>query len=569
MMGSETGPVELAETSGETPDLWGAFPRLDDAQIKALAFDGERRRTAAGEVLYREGDQNRDFIVVLSGTVAIVDAYGEPDERVVAVYGPGRFLGELSTITGQPAFLTAAVREPGEVLVVPVERLRRRVLEEPALGDVILRAYLTRRSLLIELGTGMRIVGSRFSPDTRRLREFAARNRLPHRFVDVEKDPDAEALLQSLGVAPEETPVVIWRHEVLRNPSNADLARLLGLPAPTSTEGVCDIVVVGAGPAGLAAAVYGASEGLATLVLDAEAAGGQAGTSSRIENYLGFPLGISGAELADRAVIQAEKFGALISVPARAAALEHEDGHHVVRLEDGASVSGRTIVVATGARYRRLAVPRLEQFEGASVYYAATVVEAQMCADDSIAIVGGGNSAGQATVFLSRYARRVRLLIRSGDLGQSMSRYLADRIQRLPNVEILYRTEVRELVGKRTLEGLVVENNQTGERSTLDARALFVFIGADPNAGWLGDAVRLDEKGFVLTGADAIPTGSSLEEGARRPRPLETSLPGVFAVGDVRSGSTKRVASAAGEGSMAVRLCHEHLEEVGAGHVGR
>jgi thioredoxin reductase (NADPH) len=566
---TEVGGATVTAAGAETPDLWGAFPRLSDGQIAALSVDGERRPTRAGEVLYRVGDENCDFFVVLAGLVAIVDAHGGPDERVVAVHGPGRFLGELTTITGQPAFLSAVVHEPGEVLVVPVERLRRRALDDPALGDLILRAYLARRSLLIELGTGLRIVGSRFSPDSRRLREFAARNRLPHRFVDVERDPDAETLLQSLGVAPEETPVVIWRgREVLRHPSNAELARMIGLPALRPAQGVCDMVVVGAGPAGLAAAVYGASEGLATLVLDAEAAGGQAATSSRIENYLGFPLGISGAELAERAVIQAEKFGAMLSVPARAAALEEHEGHHVVRLEDGEAVAGRTVVVATGARYRRLRVPGLERFEGASVYYAATVVEAQMCANDPIAIVGGGNSAGQATVFLSRYARVVRLLVRSDDLGRSMSRYLVERIRRLPGVEVHDNTEVREVVGDGALEAVVVEDNRTGARSTLEARALFVFIGADPNARWLGDAVRLDEKGFVLTGADAIPPGQPGGVDGRRPRPLETSLPGVFAVGDVRSGSIKRVASAAGEGSMAVRLCHEHLEEVG-GAAGR
>jgi thioredoxin reductase (NADPH) len=545
-----TEPVRLPET----PDLDGAFPRLSEQQLLALEAHGERRRVRQGEVLYREGDERCDFYVVLEGQVAILEGYGGA-VRVVAVHGPRRFLGELGLLTGQAAFLTAVALEPGEVLVVPVERLRELVSQDAAFGDLVLRAYLIRRSMLIELGAGFRVVGSRYSPDTRRLREFAARNRLPHRWIDLEKDKEAERLLRQLGVAPEETPVVIWRGEqVLRNPSNAELARAIGLPAPKPGGTVCDLVIVGAGPAGLAAAVYAASEGLATVTFDAIATGGQAGTSPRIENYPGFPSGISGSELTERTVIQAEKFGADINVPAEATALEQRDGHHLVRLDDGQAVEGRTVVVATGARYRKLPVPRLEEFEGTSVHYAATHVEAQLCHGDPVAVVGGGNSAGQAAVFLMKHAARVSLLIRGGDLGRSMSRYLADRIERPPGIEVLRHTEVRELVGEGALEAVVVEDNRTGSRRRLEARALFVFIGAEPHTGWLGDRLALDDRGFILTGADAVP------DDGRQPFLLETSLPGVFAAGDVRSGSIKRVTSAVGEGAMAIRLAHEYLE---------
>jgi thioredoxin reductase (NADPH) len=551
------------ERLAETPDLYGAFPRLSEPQIEALAAHGRRRRTQPGEVLFREGDPSCDFFVILAGKVAIVTGYGA-EEHVISVHGPGRFLGELNLLTGQAVFVTAVVREAGEVLVVPVERLRHFVTHDPALGDLILRAYLLRRSLLIELGTGVRIVGSRFLPGTRRLREIAARNRLPHQFIDLEQDKAAEALLRRLGVGPQETPVVIWGDRVMRNPTNAEFADLLGLRRPAPGDTARDLVIVGAGPAGLGAAVYGASEGLATVVIEAVATGGQAGTSPRIENYLGFPAGISGAELAERAVIQAGKFGAQIIVPAQAVALEEADGRYAVRLDDGTSVAGLAVLIATGARYRRLAVARLEEFEGVSVFYAATPVEARACTGGPVVIVGGGNSAGQAALYLARHAARTYLLVRGGDLRQGMSRYLADQLQRDPGVEILHRTEVRELIADGELRGVVAEDNQTGERRILQARALFVFIGADPQTRWLEDQLALDDRGFVLTGTVlAAARGTNWPPG-RPPLLLESSRPGVFAAGDVRSGSVKRVTAAAGEGSTAVRLVHEHLEDMGA-----
>jgi thioredoxin reductase (NADPH) len=545
----------------ETADNFGAFPRLSEEQLAALSRRGERRPTRAGEVLFRAGDEHYDFHVVLAGRVAVVEDYGG-QERVIAVHGPGRFLGELGLLAGQAAFFTAVVREPGEVLGVPVPALRELVAQDPALGDLVLRAYLLRREMLIGLGAGFRIIGSRYSPDCRRLREFAARNRLPHRWIDLEEDEDAEALLRELGVGPEETPVVIWGNsEVLRNPSASELARRIGLRSGETARGACDLLVVGAGPAGLAAAVYGASEGLSTIALDAVATGGQAGTSSRIENYLGFPSGISGGELAERAVIQAEKFGAGINVPAEAAALGARDGHYVVRLADGGTVAARTVILATGAQYRRLRVPGIEAFEGTSVYYAATHMEARMCVSDPVAVVGGGNSAGQAAMFLSRSAAEVRLLILHDDLRRDMSRYLVDQVELTANVHVMPATRVCSLTGGRVLEAIEVEDCHSGERRTLLARALFVFIGADPHTSWLGCEVALDRDGYVRTGpAAADASGHGAGEGRRDPPlSLETSRPGIFAVGDLRSGAIKRVASAVGEGSMAVRLVYEHF----------
>jgi thioredoxin reductase (NADPH) len=528
----------------ETPDLHGAYPRLDADEIDRLAEYGTRRPTRSDETLVREGDHDYDFYVVTAGTVAVLES-GE----VIRVHGRGRFIGELGQLTGQPAFFTAIAQEPGEVVQMPIARLRELIAAEPWFGDMVLRTYLIRRSLLIELGAGLRIVGSRFSTDTRRLRDFAARNRLPYRWIDLEDDREAESLLCQLGIPPHGTPVVIlFGHQVLRNPSNAELARVTGLPVPeqTTEEEVCDLIVVGAGPAGLAAAVYGASEGLDTVVFDAIATGGQAGASSRIENYLGFPGGISGGELAERAVIQCRKFGARLGVPVEATALESKNGSYAVRRADGGCARARSVVIATGARYRRLAVPGLDRFEGQGVYYAATEVEALACRKRPVAIVGGGNSAGQAALFLSRHATVVRLFVRGGDLVESMSRYLIDRIERNKAVEVYLHTQVRELLGDRTLEGIVVQDDCTGERRTFEANDLFVFIGADPCVTWLTGDVDLDEKGYIRTGH-----GEAL--------PLETNLAGVFAVGDVRSGSVKRVASAVGEGSMAVRLVHEHL----------
>lgn len=545
----------------ETPDIYGAYPRLSDDQVATLAAGGARRTVGTGEMLVREGERADYFFIILSGKVAVSTVDDAGNRRVTRVHGPGRFLGELGDLEGQAAFYTAEVVEPGEVLVVPTERVRALVAHDPALSDLILRAYLWRRSLLIQEGSGFRIIGSCYSPDTVRLREFAARNRLPHRWFDLERDSRAERLLQRFGVTAQDTPVVIWGGAVLRNPTNTELAQRVGLPVPDTAPDQSDVVVVGAGPAGLGAAVYAASDGLTTVAMERIATGGQAGTSSRIENYLGFPGGISGGDLAERAALQAAKFGARILVSAEITRLDSGDGQHQLTLADGATVMARAVVLATGARYRRLAVPGLDSFEGNGVYYAATVQEALLCGTGPVVIVGGGNSAGQAAVFLAGRVSRVYVVIRGEDLRKTMSRYLIDQIDRHPRVTVRSCTEIREVHGDDALSAVVTEDNRTGERQTIQTRALFVFIGADPHTSWLAGALRLDDHGFVPTGPAALysHTDGSQMRTPRQPMMLETSQPGVFAVGDVRSGSVKRVSSAVGEGSMAVRQIHEYF----------
>jgi len=539
----------------ETPDPQGAYPRLSDVQIAALTGQGDRRGTQPGEILFAEGERDCDFYVVLAGHVASVEGHGTHEERVISVHGRGRFLGELSLLAGQGSFYTAMAVDAGEVLAVPAAQLRELVARDPAFGDLVLRAYLLRRSILIGLGVGLRVVGSRYSPDTRRVRDFAARNRIPVRWLDLETDPAAEAMLAQFGVAPDDTPVVIVYGRLLRNPGNTELAAAIGLPAPSAQQAGCDMLVVGAGPAGLSAAVYAASEGMQVTALDGVATGGQAGTSSRIENYLGFPSGISGAELADRAVLQAEKFGARFAVPAEATAIAQDSGYYRVHLADGSSLTSTSVVIATGARYRRLDVPRLDYFEKVSVYYAASQAEALMCRGDPVAIIGGGNSAGQAAIFLSAHATRITLIVREHDLSEHMSRYLIDQVTRLPNVQVMVDSEVRELHGDQALEAITVVGTPTGARRVLPARALFVFIGAVPCTDWLGGLVDLDDHGFVRTGAGALAAAGGQD--GTGPLPLETNRPGVFAVGDVRGGSAKRVAAAVGEGAMAIRLAFE------------
>jgi thioredoxin reductase (NADPH) len=549
---------EIGAGVPETVDRDGAFPRLNDDQRARLRELGRLRAVEPGEVLFSAGDAGSDFFVIESGAVTIVQGLGQ-ENRVIAVHGRHRFLGELSLLTGQRLYLSGVVREAGEVIQVPVERLPEIVAEDKALVDLILGAFIARRSILIDVGTGIKLIGSRFSPDSRRLREFLARNRMPYQWTDLELDQDAEALLDGLGVEPDETPVVIANGgEILRNPSNADLGRAIGLGSSGPAPALCDVVVVGAGPAGLAASLYAASEGLDVQCVEAVASGGQAGTSARIENYLGFPTGISGSELAQRAGLQAAKFGSRLAVPAAAVALRSTPGGHVIELSNGDVATGRAVVIATGAQYRRLDIPRLDEFEGGGIYYAATQAEAQLCAGDPVVVVGGGNSAGQAAMFLSRQASCCRLLIRGDDLGKSMSRYLVDQIERNDSIEVLRHSEVVELRGEHELESVIVSDTRTGERNLLPARALFVFIGASPHTEWLDGQLAADKAGFLLTGRD-LQDDDLAEFDGDQPLFLETSRPGIFAVGDVHAGSIKRVASAVGEGSMAVRLIHQRL----------
>jgi thioredoxin reductase (NADPH) len=542
----------------EAVDRDGAFPRLDQSQRSRFRGLGHVRAVVAGEVLFAAGDETSDFFIIESGAVTIVQGLGA-ENRVIAVHGQHRFLGELSLLTGQRLYLSGVVRDPGEVIQVPLDKLRQIVDEDKTLSDIILGAFMARRSILIDVGTGIKLIGSRFSPDSRHLREFLARNRMPHQWIDLEQDQEAEALLAGLAIQPEETPVVVASGgEILRNPSTAELGRAIGLGSPGPSPPLCDVVVVGAGPAGIAASLYAASEGLDVQCVEAVASGGQAGTSARIENYLGFPAGISGSELAQRAGVQALKFGSRLAVPAGAVALAGTPGRHEIKLSNGDVATGRTVVIATGAQYRRLDVPRLDEFEGGGVYYAATQAEAQLCSGDPVVIVGGGNSAGQAAMFLSERATRCQLLIRGDDLAKSMSRYLVDQVERNALIEVLTHSEVVELGGDRELETVTIADNRSGERTTVAARALFVFIGASPHTEWLQGQLATDDAGFLLTGRD-LQGGHLVEFDGERPLFLETSRPGIFAVGDVHSGSVKRVASAVGEGSMAVRLIHERL----------
>eukprot|EP01116_Phalansterium_solitarium_P011228 TRINITY_DN2684_c0_g2_i3.p1 TRINITY_DN2684_c0_g2~~TRINITY_DN2684_c0_g2_i3.p1 ORF type:complete len:637 (-),score=250.03 TRINITY_DN2684_c0_g2_i3:237-2147(-) len=602
--GSEQPPGRPAGRRKDAPivDRPEALPRLSKAHCELIRQNGAARPIKAGEVLFREGDRLTDFILVDEGAVDFFQGPPE-DEHQIAHLGPGNFLENLDLVAGQTSYISVRVCEDGTAVFVPFDRVCQLAAHDVGLLDVMLRAALARRSVLIEIGAGLRIVGSRFSADTRRLLEFAARNRLPHRWLDLERDSQAEAMLRRLGVRPEETPVVLWGGDrVLRNPSNAQLADVIGMRPPLEPDTTFDLIVVGAGPAGLASAVYGASEGLKTVVVDSTAAGGQAGRSMSIENYLGFPAGITGGELAERATLQARKFGARLMVPSEAVSLERDEaGRHLVRLDDGTLLHGRTLVIATGARYKRLPVPKVEQFEGTSVHYAATEVEAQMCKDSAVAVVGGGNSAGQAAVFLARRSSKVRIIIRGADLARTMSRYLIDEIEKNDKIEVWPNTEVRELHGEESgpetaagrrmrLLHIVVENRNTHQRQQVEARAVFVFIGTDPHVKWLEGKLSLDRDGFILTGNDAIQGRSELEpadqqQEKEQPQPqiklqqetaqqqrqgmhqspqrvplmLETSRPGVFAVGDVRSGSIKRIATAVGEGAMAVRLVWEHL----------
>jgi thioredoxin reductase (NADPH) len=531
------------------------------AELAEIAEFGSERPMAVGEVLFDPGDDTANFVVILEGEIAIYRADPEGDVFITQ-HGAGRFLGELNLLTGQRAWLSARAVAPGRVLVVPPDGFRRLMSAKPDIADVIFRALVARRELL-QAGEGaraIRIIGSRYSADALALRAFAARSRVVHSWVDLEDADDVEALLTSMGVTAADTPVVVTPTALLRRPSPGEFAEHLGLTIHPTPGYVFDLVVVGSGPAGLAAAVYGASEGLDTVSLDAVAAGGQASASSRIENYVGFPNGISGEDLTSRAATQAQRLGARINAPCAVGGLHIEHGFFVVELADGSEVPARTVIVASGARYQRLAVDDLERFEGAGVYYAATDLEARVCADQPVLVVGGGNSAGQAAIYLSQQGCRVTIAIRGDNLAKSMSRYLIERVEADPDIELRTCTEVRGLEGETHLEHVALEHTATGTTTTEPCAGLFCFIGAEPATQWLGRCIALDDRGFVLTDR-SLPDDvlHSPEFAARDPLPYETSVPGIFAVGDVRHGSLKRVAAAVGEGSSAVRSVHDHL----------
>ncbi len=519
----------------------------------------------AGEVLFADGDLTYDLFVVLAGEVRLIERRGQPGETVITAYGRSQFLGEIGLLTGQRAYLSAVAGTAGRVLRVPVEQVRIVMAQEPGLSELILRTFLLRHSILTGRGSGLTLIGSRFDPGTRRLLEVLARNRLVSRWLELEGSPDAEAMLRELDVPVADLPIVVVPGgALLRNPSSRDLLDALGLSGPGNTvlPGMCDLLVVGAGPGGLAAAVYGASEGMATVLAEDTALGGQAGTSSRIENLLGFPAGLSGEELAARAALQAQKFGVRIKQAAKAVSLSSQAGLHRVGFDDGDAVTARSVIIATGARYNRLPLDRLAEFEGVGVYYAATQMEAQACRAGPIAIVGAGNSAGQAALFLSRTSAEVHLIIRGQTLATSMSRYLIDQIERNARITVTPWTQVTALLGNDQLEGVELLDADRRQASVLAVRGLFVFIGAQPATGWLAGQLAEDAHGFLLTGSNIPEAQFEDREGA--PLFLETSRPGVFAVGDVRSGSVKRAATAIGEGSMAVRLVFERLQATGS-----
>ena len=540
-----------------------AFPTLDETQIRQLAgcTHAEPKSFRDGQTLFAVGDRNANFFVVKSGEVEIVDYSGDEPETIT-VHRPGAFTGDISHLTGLPAVVSGVARGDCEVYEITGDALRQVLNQCPAISDIVLQAFIARRQLLRESPnfTGLRVIGSRYSPDTFRVRDFLSKNRILFTWVDVENDPNVDRLLRQFGVTESDTPVVACgRMLLLRNPSNRQLADAIGIRQPLE-DLVYDLVVVGAGPAGLAAAVYGASEGLRTAVLEQTAPGGQAGASMRIENYLGFPTGLTGSELAGRAILQANKFGAHLSVPTLVNRLAFENAYTLVRLDGGETVTAKCLLIATGADYRRLGVAGADRFEGTGVYYAATLAEAHLCQGSQVVVVGGGNSAGQAAVFLSGHAHRVLIVIRGDDLYKNMSSYLVQRIEQTPNIELLCNTTIRQMNGNGHLASVDIVHSETGEEQTVETPGVFSFIGADPRTSWLPQEIERDEKGFVRTGADLA--RSPYWSSGRQPLLLETSRPGVFAAGDVRSGSVKRVASAVGEGAMAVQFVHEHLRHM-------
>jgi thioredoxin reductase (NADPH) len=539
------------------------FPKLTPVQISRIELHGHIRSVQSGEVLIEQGDRSVPFFVVITGEVEILRPLGDR-ETLVTVHGPGEFTGEVNMLSGRRSLVRARVTRPGKVIELDHQQMLGLVQTDAELSGILMTAFILRRVELIAAGVGdIVLVGSTYSASTLRIREFLMRNGHPYSYIDLERDPDVQNLLDSFRVSASEVPVLICRGQiVLRDPSNQEIADCLGFNESIDQTHVRDLIIIGTGPSGLAAAVYGASEGLDVLMLETSSPGGQAGSSSRIENYLGFPTGISGQELASRAYLQAQKFGAHMLV-ARAARLSCDSKPYVVELENGTRISTRTVLIATGAQYRKLPLKNLSRFEGAGIYYGATFVEAQLCGGEEVIVVGGGNSAGQAAVFLAQTAKRVYMLVRSNSLSASMSRYLIRRIESSPTIMLRVQTEIVAVEGKDHLESVCWRNNQTGQIEKHEISHLFIMTGADPNTHWLDGCVALDDKGFIKTGPDLSADNLSAAGWplTRQPYLLETSLPGIFAVGDVRGGSIKRVASAVGEGSTGISFVHKVLQE--------
>jgi thioredoxin reductase (NADPH) len=537
------------------------FPVLDEAELERVRRFGKVQSFAAGEALGKVGDVGHGLNIILSGEVEVTQRNQSGHSTLIVVHDRGAFMGELAQLAGRPALVDSYAKGPVEALIIPPDQLRALLVAEAELGERIMRALILRRVGLIETGAGGPIiVGRAGNGDVLRLDGFLRRNGHPHQTLDPETDPEAKALVERFHVDPGQLPIVLCPSgQLLRNPGENELARCIGLVGPIDPDRVYDVVIVGAGPAGLAAAVYAGSEGLSALVLDCRAFGGQAGASARIENYLGFPTGITGMALMARAYNQAQKFGVEMAIPDAVASLDaaRDSGaaSFFLTLADGERVSARSVIIASGARYRKLAVANIEAFESSSVHYWASPLEAKLCSRQEVVLVGAGNSAGQATVYLAAHAAKVWLLVRGPSLDATMSRYLVDRINGLANVEVLTQTEITGLEGANgMLQAIRWRQGPSGPEVRRDIRHLFLFIGADPNTDWLaGSGVELGPKGFVLTGAEA---------GGDHPM-LETNCRGVFAIGDVRLGSIKRVAAAVGEGAQVVASLHEYLASKG------
>jgi thioredoxin reductase (NADPH) len=525
------------------------FPTLSDEMVQRVAGFGSEEALAEGEMLFRRGERSVDFFLCLTGGIEIIDVDVEGRESVVHVHKPHQFTGELDLFNDRRILVSARALADTRVVRVGRADFRRMITAEPDIGEIVMRSFILRRvGMLLHGEAGVALVGPAHAADTARIESFLTRNALPHRRVDTETDADAAGFLECFALSDTDLPVVVAEGQVLRKPTNAQVADALGLSAATDPDHVHDVVVVGAGPAGLAAAVYAASEGLDTIVIESLAPGGQAGTSSKIENYLGFPTGISGQALAGRAQVQAQKFGARLLVSRSAAGLECDRQPYRLALDDGTSIQARAVVVATGARYRKLDLPRYAELEGNGIYYAATAMEAGLCAAQDVVVVGGGNSAGQAAIYLSRTAGHVHILVRGPGLAATMSSYLIDRIEASDRITLHPFTEVTALEGERHLEALTWTDRRTGATERHQVGALFVMIGAQPNTDWLDGCLALDKSGFVETGS-----GETF---------FCSTKPGIFAVGDVRSGSIKRVASGVGEGSVVVSAIHRYLESL-------
>ncbi|MDJ0781631.1 MAG: FAD-dependent oxidoreductase [Desulfosarcinaceae bacterium] len=555
--------MRLKLTPEELPE---AYAKLSESDMERLCRFGKKRSYQAGEALFSEGQKQASMHALISGRIGIYQHIGRGDAEQIAEITPGMFTGDVSMMSGRATVAEGRCLEPSEVIEVPFGQLKRLLVEDSYLSDIIVSAYIKRRAALSSKGlSSIQLLGSRYAKDTARIREFLTRNALPYNFIDLESGADYRSLLQAIEVPEAETPVMVYKgSEILKNPSNETIANKLGVSCLEEEELLYDVAVVGSGPAGLAASVNAASDGLSVINIDAAGPGGQAGSSSKIENYLGFPMGISGQELANRAMVQAQKFGVLMVAPQMVNRLEKAGDTYHLALANRKTVQARSVVLALGAKYHRLAIDNIGDFEGSSIHFNATGMEAQLCRDEDVAIVGAGNSAGQAAVFLSESCRHVYLVVRKDNLVYKMSNYLIRRIEDRENITVLTQSEVTALSGRDgMLDSIDISDNRSGQTTTRGIHHLFLFLGAKPLTDWLEGTLSLDTKGFIKTGLDLEPIDLVRAQWNlnRMPSVFETTWPRVYAVGDVRSGSSKRVAAAVGEGSMTIGLAFRALNE--------